>query len=341
MSFKNWILVTGGTGFIGFALTKRLINLGYKVRVTTRKDSFSQDFQHLLDNTPESQLTVHKADICAENELEGLFSDVDCVFHAAALVNSTLPYEEFYKTNVIGTQNVCQQCIRNGIKKLVYISTGDVFGIPKKDEIFTEKSPYRYWSEPYPDTKIDATKLVKEISEKGVSTTIIYPSWVYGPGDQAFLPGFLGQIKDGFMPIWDRNKFHIGFVYIDDLIDAVTYPLIDDKVCENEDFLILDENSRTTLKDLCVRLGQLFDVKFLLFNAPYSFAYALGWCSQKLYQYKITKSLIMSTTDVKSFGHSFKFSSSKARTLLKWKPKTSLEQGVLNWKEWYEKREVE
>lgn len=336
MSIKNWVLVTGGTGFIGFALTKRLISLGYKVRVTTRKDDYSNDFKRLLDNTPKSQLTIHKVDIRIENQLQVIFSDVDCVFHVAALVNSTLPYEEFHTSNVIGTQNICEQCLKNGVKKLVYISTCDVFGMPNGDEVFTEQSPYKYWSEPYPDTKIEATKLVKEISKEGISTSIIYPGWVYGPGDQAFLPGFLGQIKDGFMPIWDREKFHIGFVYIEDLIDAVVYPLANEKICKNEDFLILDEDSRTTLKDLCERLGQLFDVKFMLFNAPYSFAYALGWCSQKLYQYKITKSLIMSTTDVKSFGYPFKFSSSKARTLLKWKPKTSLEQGILNWKEWYE-----
>lgn len=339
MENKNWILVTGGTGFIGFALTKRLVILGYKVKVTTKRGVFSRDFQQLIDSTPKEQLTVHQVDLSIEAQLAPLLLDVAYVFHAAALVNSTLPYDAFHSANVIATQNICKLSLKNEIRKLIYISSSDVFGIPNKGEILSEKSPYKYWSEPYPDTKIDATRIVKETTREGLSTTIIYPGWVYGPGDTAFLAGFLGQLKDGFMPIWDRNQFNIGFVYIDDLIDAVIFPLVNAEESENEDFLILDEQSKTNLKELCVHLGQLFGVKFFLFNVPYFFAYALGWSSQKMYQYKLTKSLIMSTTDVKSFGYPFCFSTEKARTLMKWKPTTKLHDGILKWKEWYEQKD--
>jgi nucleoside-diphosphate-sugar epimerase len=333
MNINNWILVTGGTGFIGFALTKRLISLGYKVRVVSRQDEYSSDFQYLLDNTSRSQFAVYKADICNAQQLEGLFSDVDYVFHAAALVNSVMPYAEFHRSNVLGTQNICQLCRKNSVKKLIYISTSDVFGLPDKNEIFTETSHYKYWSEPYADTKIEATKLVKQISEDEIQTTIIYPGWVYGPGDNAFIPSILHQLKSGILPIWDRGKFNISFVYIDDLIDVLILTLTNEST-KNEDFLILDENSKTNLKELSLLLAQLFNLNFKSFPIPYSFAYALGWSSQKLYQYKLTKSLIMSTTDVNSFGHAFRFSTSKGRVLLDWKIKTPLEIGLSKWKEW-------
>lgn len=338
MNIKNWVLVTGGTGFIGFALTKRLISIGCKVRVITRQDSYSKDFQHLFHNTTRSQLVVEKVDISKPDQLKRVFSDVDYVFHVAALVNSVLPYDEFYKSNVLGTANICRLCSETGIKKLIYLSTSDVFGLPKSSETITEQSAYSYWSEPYADTKIDATNLVKKISEEGVSTTIIYPGWVYGPGDTAFMPSILNQLKSGFIPIWDKGKYNISFVYIDDLVD-VLIEVLTNKISENEDFLILDDNSQTNLKGLCILLGQIFELKFKSFGLPYAFAYALGWSSQKLYQLRVTKSLLMSTTDVKSFGRSFKFSASKSQKLLGWKVKTSLKTGLYNWKEWYQNNE--
>lgn len=320
---------------MGFALVKRLVRLGCRVKVVTRGYRTPADFRKLVENTPKNRLSVHQADLCNLLQLESVFSNVAYVFHIAALVDSVMPYAEFYRSNVLATENICRLSLENNIQKLVYVSTSDVFGLPENGEVFTEKSPYQYWSEPYADTKIDATNLVRQSMQKGLVTTIIYPGWVYGPGDRAFIPTILKQLRSGIIPIWDKGKFKISFVYIADLTDALIKALTL-KRCSNEDFIILDDDSGINFKDLCRLLGQIFKLRFRAIPVPYFSAYLLGRVSQELYQLKLSKSLIISTTDVKSFGHAFRFSSSKARKMMDWKIKTPLEKGLYNWKKWYQ-----
>ena len=330
---KN-ILVTGGTGFVGRALVKRLFTLGYNVRVISRQNTFSEEFKNFMGNNSETEITIFQADIRDSTQLEDAFLGIDYVFHVAALVNSVLPKVEFEKANVQATENICKLAYQHKIKKLIYISTCDVFGLPKNNQIFTENSPFSKWNEPYPDTKIDATNCVKNYTEKGLNTTIIYPGWIYGPGDKAFIPSVLEELKSGFMPIWDKGKLKIGFIYIDDLIEAMVITLSNSKT-DNEDFIILDDNSQTNFKGLCEQLGGLYDLKFKAIGLPYFLAYGMGWFSQKLTQLKITKTPMMSTNDVKSFGYPFQFSTQKASDLLNWQPKTKLIDGLNAWKTWY------
>ena len=335
MSSKNWILVTGGTGFVGFALAKRLIVLGYSVRIITRGEIYDKDFKNFLCETPKSRLEIFVGDIRKVYTIKQAFEDVSYVFHVAALVNSILPYDDFEKANVTATKNICELCLAFNINKLIYISTSDVFGLPEKDTIITESSPYKNWSEPYPDTKIKATKLVKDFNQKGLKTTILYPGWVYGPGDKTFMPSILKQLQSGLMPIWDGGKFKISLVYIDDLIDAFIMA-IQRKESTNEDFLLLDESSQTNLEDISSQLGSLFNVKYKIIHLSYWLVYIIAWTSQRLYQIKLLANPIMSITDVKSFGHAFKFSTNKAEKVLGWSIKKDLKSGLVNWKSWYE-----
>ncbi len=183
MSSSNWILVTGGTGFIGFALVKRLISLGYKVRILTRGKTFDKDFENFISDHSSSILEVIVGDIRKSTSIRDAFKDVDFVFHVAAMLNTIALYSEFEESNVSSTKIICELCLEFGITRLVYVSTCDVFGLPQKNMVFTESSPYRPWSEPYADTKIEASELVKSYRDHGLAYTIIYPGWVYGPGD--------------------------------------------------------------------------------------------------------------------------------------------------------------
>ena len=219
MNPKNWILVTGATGFIGFALIKRLIASGYSVRIITRSKNFDEAFQNFLSDTSNSRLDIFVGEINKLSSIERAFENVKYVFHLAALVNSLLPYKKFEEANVVATNNICELCLEYKVNKLFYISTCDVFGLPGKTTVFTESSPYKNWSEPYADTKIIATQLVKDFQQQGLKSTIFYPGWVYGPGDKAFMPSILEQLQSGLMPIWDKGKYKICLVYIDDLID--------------------------------------------------------------------------------------------------------------------------
>ena len=201
MNSSKRVLVTGGTGFIGFALVKRLISMGHKVRVITRSLEFDKDFEQYLSDTPSSEIEVLAGDIRKAAGIRDAFNDVDVVIHAAAMLNTIAPVKEFREANVTSTRNICELCLEFNITRLVYVSTCDVFGLPLKNKVLSESSPYRRWSEPYADTKIEASQLVKDFQQRGLNFTIIYPGWVYGPGDKTFMPSILEQMQSGIMPI--------------------------------------------------------------------------------------------------------------------------------------------
>jgi len=335
MNSKNWILITGGTGFIGLALVKRLIALGYSVRIITRNANFDRSLKNLFSETSNSRVDIFIGEIHTSSSIKQAFRNVDYVFHVAAMVHSDLPYASFETANVLATKNICELCLEFKVKRLLYISTCDVFGIPGKNVVFNESSPFKYWLESYPDTKIKATKLVKDFQKEGIKSTIIYPGWVYGPGDKAFIPSILKQLQSGFMPIWDGGKNKLCLVYIDDLVDAIIIAFNNEKSV-NEDFLILDDSSRINLEDVCVMLGSLFNTKCRIIHLPYRIAYVMAWASQKLVKMRLFKEPIMLTSDVKSLGHNFNFSTKKAKSVLNWSVKTEFESGLLKWKSWFE-----
>lgn len=335
MKPENWILITGGTGFIGFALVRRFISLGHKVRIITRSLEFDKDFEQYLSGIPESKIEVLAGDIRSSESIREAFKDVDVVIHSAAMLNTIAPYKNFREANVTSTKNICDLCLEFKVSRLVYVSTCDVFGLPKKNTVISESFPYSPWSEPYADTKIEASQVVKDYHNLGLSYTIIYPGWVYGPGDKAFMPAILDMMRSGILPVWDGGKYKIGMVYIDDIVDSFILALKKEEGL-NEDFLILDDSPRKNMEDICKYLGTLFDINFKIIRLPYWLAYGIAWTSQTLVKMKVLKTPIMSTTDAKSLGLNFICSTDKARKLLGWSVNEDLESGLTKWKSWYE-----
>ena len=330
------VLVTGGTGFVGQTLVKRLIDTGYRVRVVTRTaHGFLPD--KLRENvSTQDRLNFYEGDICHFGSMESAFEGVDYVVHGAALVNSIAPYPVFERANVTATENLSALALRRGIKKMVHVSTSDVFGIPASGEVLSETSSYRPWGEPYPDTKIKAAEVVKAYQEKGLCTVIVYPGWVYGPGDRAFFPTLAHQLRQGLWASWCKGHSDIHLVYIDDLVEALMVAL-KDPAADNDDFLILDEKSGVTLDALCRRIGIFLGLEYKVYHFPYGLMHAIAWGSQCLCRLGLTRRPLLSTTDVKSFGHPFKYSTEKAREILKWSPKTSSETGIERALQWYQR----
>lgn len=118
------LLVTGGTGSFGNAVVSRFINSGIKeIRVLSRDEKKQEDMRKLYNN---DKLKFYLGDVRDYGSIEAAFIDVDYVFHAAAL--KQVPSCEFYpieavKTNVLGSENVINACVNNGVKKAIFLST--------------------------------------------------------------------------------------------------------------------------------------------------------------------------------------------------------------------------
>jgi len=124
MLSNKTLLVTGGTGSFGNAIINRYLNTDIKeIRILSRDEKKQEDMRKHYNN---DKLKFYIGDVRDFSSIEGAFIGVDYVFHAAAL--KQVPSCEFYpieavKTNIIGSDNVISACVKNGIKKAIFLST--------------------------------------------------------------------------------------------------------------------------------------------------------------------------------------------------------------------------
>ena len=118
------ILITGGTGSFGNAVALKFLDSDIKeIRILSRDEKKQEDMRKYFNN---DKLKFYIGDVRDYNSIEGAFIGVDYVFHAAAL--KQVPSCEFYpieavKTNVLGSDNVISACVKNGVKKAIFLST--------------------------------------------------------------------------------------------------------------------------------------------------------------------------------------------------------------------------
>lgn len=129
--FKDKVLlISGGTGSFGNAVTKRFLLSDIKeIRIVSRDEKKQDDMRHEYQSLyPEyaNKLKFYIGDVRDYSSIEYAFKGVDYVFHAAAL--KQVPSCEFYpieavKTNILGSDNVITACVKNGVKKAIFLST--------------------------------------------------------------------------------------------------------------------------------------------------------------------------------------------------------------------------
>lgn len=321
-------VVTGGAGFVGQALVRRLLAEGDTVRaIVLPRDPRLAEIAPLVDQFP-GRFSILQADIADSNAFSRSFENADRVFHTAALVHAWAPRASFERVNVQGSRNVAELALAHGVRRLVAVSTSDVFGLPHGDTVITEASPYRAWDEPYADTKIEAERWLWRLARESVlSLSVIYPGWVYGPGDHAFFPGLANAIRRRQMLFWHPGP-RLAYVFIENLVDACLLAS-DSDAAHGEGFLIYDSDDGPTLQEVCARIAKQIGAKPPTRQIPYSWAMAAARAGEAIWRFaKRPSAPPLQTVDVKAFGLQWRFSNAKARSVLGWKPRVGLEEGM-------------
>lgn len=318
--------VTGAAGFVGGALVRRLLAEGDEIRALVLPgDGGAEDLRALGRGT--SRLRVVEGDVCDTASLAAAFEGVERVFHAAALVHAWAPASRFRAVNVEGTRNVAEVALAHGVSRLVAISTTDVFGLPRGDEVFDEGSPLRPWGEPYADTKIEAEQwLWRFARDSGMPLSIVYPGWVYGPGDRAFFPALAQAMASGAMFFWSRGV-RLPLVYVDNLVDACVLAS-ELPVAAGRGYIVFDTQT-LAFEDLCARIAAAIGVSPPRLRVPYALAHAAAGLLQALWRVsRRTTPPPLLTVDVKAFGMQWHFNNARARAELGWRPRISLDEGL-------------
>jgi len=206
------VLVTGGGGFLGGALVRRLVQEGYQV------SSFSRGAYPWLDSLGVQQF---RGDLGDQDAVEKAVSGQDAVFHVAAKAGIWGKPEEFYRTNVLGTENVIAACRRQGVRKLVYTSSPSVVFGGTDLEGVDESVPYpSRFTALYPKTKAQAEALVLRANDGELATLALRPHLIWGPGDTHIGPGLIERARQGKLTRLGKRENLVDITYIDNAVEA-------------------------------------------------------------------------------------------------------------------------
>jgi dihydroflavonol-4-reductase len=245
------VFVTGGTGFIGGHVARRLRERGDDVRALVRSPEKGAALTELGCELVPGTLSNKDA---IRAGMEGC----DAAIHGAAVYEVGIPESEhqaMYEANVIGTDNVLHAALEAKLGRVVYISTVGAFGNTKGqvvDETY-EHSGTGYTSY-YEETKVEAHRLAKRlIAEEGLPCVIVQPGGVYGPDDHSALGRQMNQFLAGRMPLIAFPELGFNMVHVDDVAAGVLLAL--DRGKAGEAYVL--GGQITTMRELIQTLAQV------------------------------------------------------------------------------------
>jgi nucleoside-diphosphate-sugar epimerase len=252
-------LVTGGGGFIGHHLARRLLDDGYEVRVLDNFSSGRRERLHGLD------VALVEGDLRSYERAHAAVRGVDVVFHLGALPSVPRSVQDPLTTgavNVEGTLNVLLASRDEGVKRVIFASSSSVYGV-------SDTLPKREQDQPLPLSPYGVSKLAAEhycrafTDVYGLETVNLRLFNVFGAGQDplsqyaAVVPRFIAAFAGATPPvIYGDGQQTRDFTYVEDVIDAFVLAA-ENGVCVGDVFNIC-AGAETSLLDLVDILGRLF-----------------------------------------------------------------------------------
>ena len=292
--------VTGGAGFIGSHLVKNLVERGNEIIVidnlnTGKKKNVKKNLK---------KINFFEVDIRDFSTIEDIIKNVDGIFHEAALASVQDSFripDKFFDVNVKGTENIFKIGKKLGIK-VVYASSSSVYGnpisIPIKEN--DDKNPLN----PYAKTKLENDKMAEKYAKNGLKVIGLRYFNVFGPGQSKEYAGviklFLERIQQGSSPLINGDGLQVrDFVYVDDVVNANMLAMesnIDGK------FFNIGTGTTISVLDLANMIIKFSGLKL-----------------KPIHRLAVPGDVRATQADI-----------TKAKTMLKWKPTTSIQDWLKN-----------
>lgn len=206
------VLITGGTGFVGAALTRRLLAGEAQVTVLARNPAKAAPLAAF-------GASIITGDLTDPAVLHQAAHGAQVVFHAAALLGG--PYAEQRRINVEATRALLDAAVGAGVERFVHVSSIAVYGnvLPLR---VGEETPLTPGASPYGLTKAEGDRLVREWSaENGLSTAVVRPGMVYGPRSNMWTANAFRLARLRPTPFLGSGAMPVPVVFVDDLVDLL------------------------------------------------------------------------------------------------------------------------
>jgi len=316
------ILVTGASGFVGHILCRTLLAQGFEVTATVRRIALLPERHERLYQE------IEVGDIHASTDWSSALKGVNTLVHLAARVHvmkdvASDPLAEFLKVNLDGTVNLARQAARVGVKRLVYVSSVKVNGEETQELRSYVEQDMPAPQDPYGVSKWEAERALQLIAqETGLEVVVVRPPLVYGPGVKGNFIRLLAAVdKEIPLPLAGANNAR-SLVYVGNLVNALiccaTHP-----AARGQTYLVSDGKSVST----AVLVEKI--------------AKALGRKSRSFYfppgLIRFAAIMLGRSAQVDRLFGSLRVNDEKIHRELSWTPPYTLDQGLHETVDWYQK----
>ncbi|EKD36751.1 MAG: hypothetical protein ACD_75C01386G0002 [uncultured bacterium] len=322
-------LVTGGGGFVGKAVVRRLLHLGVETRVVGR---------HYYPEVEAMGAKCFVGHIADETIMAQATEGVDIVFHVAALAGIWGPWQSYYETNVLGTEKVIDSCRKNHVPMLVYTSTPSV--VFNQLDICGEDERLGYADSflcHYAKSKVMAEKMVLAAHSPGLSTCALRPHLIWGPGDPHLLPRLLASGRKRQLKRVGDGANLVDISYIDNVADAhiLAAKNLADRGTAGGKAYFISQGTPVNLWRWINELFALMDIPKIESAISFGTASRLGHMLEAAYSLlRLKQEPRMTRFVAEQLAKSHYFSITAARRDLGYEPVVSNEEGLRRTVQW-------
>jgi len=316
-------LVTGGGGFLGGAIVRLLLERGVEIV------SFSRRHYPELEQIGVKQT---QGDLADQEAVDSAVEGCDTVFHVAGKPGIWGPYEEYYRTNVEGTENVISSCQRHGVGRLIYTSSPSVIFDGKDMEGVDESVPYPdHYETHYPKTKAIAERMVLKANAPELATVVLRPHLIWGPGDNHLVPRIIDRGKRGRLCQIGHRANLIDSVYVDNAAEA--HLLAAERLAPGSavagKVYFVSQGEPLPVWELINRILAAAGLPPVTRRVPSGAAYAAGWILESLYKgFKLKGEPPMTRFVARELSTAHWFNTDAARRDLGYTPQISIDEGM-------------
>ena len=321
MTTSQNILVTGGGGFLGFAIVRRLVARGDRVT------SLSRNRYPALE-----EIGVHQiqADLDDTDAVNSACEGKDVVFHVAAKAGVWGAYEDYYRANILGTRHVLEGCRYAHVPRLIYTSSPSVVFDGGNMDGVDETVPYpETFHAPYPATKAMAEKEVRAAGKKDLGTICLRPHLIWGPRDNHLVPRIIARAKK--LKRVGKGGNLVDTIYIDNAAEA--HVLAADRLEQSDELsgrvYFISQDDPMPVWDMVDRILEAGGKDPVRRSVPYPAAWTSGLVLETIYRlFRLTGEPRMTRFVARELATSHWFDISAAKQDLGYQPTISTEEGL-------------
>jgi nucleoside-diphosphate-sugar epimerase len=322
------ILVTGGTGFTGGYLARRLVANGHAVRALVRSIEKGKALADL-------GVELVPGDLTKPASLNAALEGIELVYHIAGIFRQEkISDKNMWAINCQGVQNMLDAAISAGtVQRFVHCSTIGVHGEIKNPPA-SEETPYAP-VDVYQESKTGGEMVAVEYMKQGkLPITIFRPGGIYGPGDMRFLKLFRSIKNKRFVMIGSGEVLYT-LIYIDDLVDGILLCGTHPNAVGN--IYILTGEPALTLNEFTSTIAEVVGAPLPVWHIPVIPVYITSYICEKVFKFFGFEPPIYRRR-VDFFRKDRSFSLSKARSELNFEPKVDVKVGLAHTARWYEEQ---